>query len=205
MKNENELSIPRAVRSQQVKKQIYDAAISLLHDYGYEYITVANICKLAHVSTGSFYHYFDSKDTLMANFFIEGYEQFKQAQTAPLDDPIDDIVSFFCSYSDYCQAQGLDFIRHFYTPFNKCMDMRRSMTPSGHYALPSMFETAEKIRAAVNKGILQPDIDANQIADDLCTIEKGCIFEWCICDGSFTIRDLTQRLLRNYLKAYLKN
>lgn len=194
---------PRAIKSQQTRENIYQAAMQLLNEYGYEYITVSNICKLAKVSTGSFYHYFESKDVLMANFFFEAYNKFEEKYQTELEDPLENIIQFFCCYADFCQEKGLDFIRNFYTPFNRSMSLKGSRTGNGEFVLPGMQSSMEKLRRETEKGVFRADCDLDQIAEDLCTITKGCIYEWCVSDGSFVIRELVERLLLNYLKAYL--
>ena len=45
---------PQKVRSERTQKALYDAACTLMHDYGYDYMTVQNICKLAGETTGAF-------------------------------------------------------------------------------------------------------------------------------------------------------
>jgi AcrR family transcriptional regulator len=204
MKSTVSLSTPRAVKSQQVKERIYQAAIQLLHEYGYEYITVSNICTLAKVSVGSFYHHFSSKEALMANFFIEAYNDYARKSEQEYEDPIDDAIQYLCGYADFCQEQGLDFIRNFYTPFNRSMDMHLNVTASGEFSLPVLAKTAEKLQNGIAHGIFQEDMDSQQVSEDLCIIEKGCIYEWCVTEGSFMIRELSERLLRNYLKTFLK-
>ncbi len=197
------ISTPRALKSQQTKDKIYQAALQLLKQYGYEYITVSNICHLAEVSTGSFYHFFDSKDTLMANFFYEAYEKMPREEKT-FDNPIDEIIEGLCFYSEFCQSQGLDFIRHFYTPFNKAMDSRHALNANGKFDLPLLADAGEKIKKYISSGYLKSETDPYQLANDLCTIEKGIIFEWCTSDGSFTIKDKTHLLLSNYVKAFVK-
>ncbi len=201
--NNKSVSVPRSIRSQQIKESIYNAAMDLLKEYGYEYITVKNICKLADVSTGSFYHYFKSKDDLMSNFFFEAYRKFSQeGKLTPKENILDNILLFFVLYSEFCQEQGLDFIRNFYTPFNRSMDMRQLIDHEGKSSLPSMAVAINYILEAQKRGILADTIPAQRLADDLCTIEKGCIYEWCVSDGDFNIRDLVERLLKNYLSSY---
>lgn len=196
---ENKLTTPRALKSQQTKERIYQAGLTLLKQYGYQYITVNNICQLAEVSTGSFYHFFDSKDTLLANFFVEAYNQMPTKETE-YDDPIEEIIDGLCYYSEFCQNQGLDFIRHFYNPFNKSM----SVNISNNLNLPILSNTSDKIKKAIHQGILKEETDPIQLATDLCTIEKGIIFEWCTSEGSFIIRDKSYAILSTYVKSYLK-
>ncbi|MNC45163.1 Bacterial regulatory protein, tetR family [compost metagenome] len=52
----------RQLKSQQVKENIHNAAIRMLKEYEYDYLTVRNVCKEANVSTGTFYHHFKNKD-----------------------------------------------------------------------------------------------------------------------------------------------
>ncbi len=201
---ESPVSVPRSVKREQIKEHIYKVAMQLLKEYGYEYITVKNICTMADVSTGSFYHYFKSKDDLISNFFLEAYAKFSQeGKLKPGEDTIENILQFFFLYSDFCQEQGLDFIRNFYTPFNRSMDMNPAPKAGGKCRLPSLLETERYITEAQEKGVLSDRISAGQLADDLCTIEKGCIYEWCVTNGEFRIRDLVERLLRNYLSSYI--
>lgn len=195
------ISTPRALKSQQTKEKIYQAAMNLLHEYGYEYITVNNICRIAEVSTGSFYHFFDSKDTLIANFFYEAYEKMPRVEKQ-FDNPIDQIVDGLCFYAEFCQNQGLDFIRHFYTPFNKAMDSRIGLNSNGTFDLPYLAEAAKNIQAAVDSGFLNENTDSHQLAKDMCTIVKGIIFEWCTSDGSYSLKDKAYSILSNYVRAY---
>ena len=37
---------------------------------------------------------------------------------------------------------------------------------------------------------------------DICTIVKGCIFEWCLVNGDMDIRESVYRIIGNYLKPY---
>lgn len=192
------LTTPRALKSQQTKEKIYQAGLTLLKEYGYQYITVNNICQLAEVSTGSFYHFFDSKDTLLANFFSEAYNTMPAVERT-FDDPIEEIISGLCYYSEFCQNQGLDFIRHFYTPYNKSMALDDNSPKR-----PILKKTVEIIEKAIASGFLKEEVNPVQLANDLCTIEKGIIYEWCTSDGSFTIRDKTHAILSAYVKAYLR-
>jgi hypothetical protein len=84
------------------------------------------------------------------------------------------------------------------------MDMHLNVTASGEFSLPVLAKTAEKLQNGIAHGIFQEDMDFQQVSEDLCIIEKGCIYEWCVTEGSFMIRELSERLLRNYLKTFLK-
>ena len=113
------LKVPRKVRSRQVKQKIFDAALSLIQEKGYEYVTVSNVCQTAKVSVGSFYHHFGNKDELLSYYFVAGYERYKnESQPPESDDFIEQILYIFGLYVRFCLDQDIQFIKNFYTPSN---------------------------------------------------------------------------------------
>lgn len=197
------IAAPRSVKRAKAKEKIFDAAMQLLQEYGYDYITVNNICEMAGISTGNFYHYFENKDELMSNFFIVAWEKFEETERIDATgDAITDIVAFFVSYSQFCEDQGLEFVRHFYLPTNTSLSMIITPSADEHFALPSLSNCERQIRSAQEAGILSKEADPIQLADDLCTLEKGCVFEWCVSDGRFRLAELTERLLTQFLESW---
>lgn len=65
----------------QTKSKIVSAAWQLFYDQGFDNTTVDEIIKLSGTSKGSFYHYFESKDSLigsLAYLFDEKYAELEQ-------------------------------------------------------------------------------------------------------------------------------
>jgi TetR/AcrR family transcriptional regulator, fatty acid metabolism regulator protein len=55
----------RQQRSMRTKQRIYEKSIELINAYGYENVTIADICKHSHIPVGTFYHYYPSKDDIL--------------------------------------------------------------------------------------------------------------------------------------------
>lgn len=55
----------RQQRSLQTRENIYNTAMELINRYGYENVTINDICEKASVSVGTFYHQFSSKDEIL--------------------------------------------------------------------------------------------------------------------------------------------
>ena len=200
------IAAPRSVKRQKAREKIFESALQLLKEFGYEYLTIGNICEVAGISTGNFYHYFDSKESLLSQFFIDAYEKFLNEEGQPdTGDLVSDIIAYYCAYADFCEEHGLEFIRNFYSPYNRVLDMTPSGGGENEFGLTSMNETRDKIERAREAGFFSADIDAVQMAQDLCNIEKGIIFNWCVSEGSFHISDETRRLLTHYLQPYRIN
>lgn len=66
---------PRATATAQRRQAILDAALACFVQQGVTEATLATIRERAHVSTGSLYHHFPSKDHLAAALYIEGLRQ----------------------------------------------------------------------------------------------------------------------------------
>jgi AcrR family transcriptional regulator len=95
----------RTINSQRVKRRIYDCAIKLFRQYGYENVSVEDIAKVSKTSIGSFYHHFKSKDELPILFLqtylqsaFEEYEEQKlplfRNSNVPLIDQLCDFLLF---------------------------------------------------------------------------------------------------------------
>jgi len=66
---------PRATATAQRRQAILDAALACFVQQGVTEATLATIRAQAHVSTGSLYYHFPSKDHLAAALYIEGLQQ----------------------------------------------------------------------------------------------------------------------------------
>jgi len=64
-------STPRAVKTEQTRKKILTVGTRLLRLYGYDNTSIRQICEEAQVATGTFYHLFDSKESLLQAVFGE--------------------------------------------------------------------------------------------------------------------------------------
>ena len=66
----------RQEKAIETKNRIYNAAINLMDRKGFEKITITDISKKAGVSVGAFYHYFKSKNDILAEIFRKADEYF---------------------------------------------------------------------------------------------------------------------------------
>ena len=196
---ENAIKISRQVRSHQVKQHILEAAVELLTKYGYERVTVDNVCETANVSVGSFYHHFKDKGELLAYCFAAKYEKYSQKYENELgEDLIENIIIICNTYTKFCMEQGVQFIRNFYTPNNKCLDIS-DVDLEGETNLPIGTKVYNELKKANEKGYLIPAIDISRVVVDMCIIEKGFMFEWALTNGKYDLLQNVQRIFRHML------
>lgn len=72
----------------QTRERILTAGLALIDEHGYEAATVASIRSKAGVSNGSFFHFFDSKESLAAELFLDAIRAYHQAMLRAVHDGI---------------------------------------------------------------------------------------------------------------------
>lgn len=201
----SQLSTPRAVRGEKVKEDIFKGAIKLMRKHGYKYVTVRNICSACDISTGTFYHYFTGKDDLFSYYLAEGFNNYlksKDEEALKGKSLIEKIVALDTWYIEYCSEPGLDFLCSYYTPQNKSLHTRGSKPGKSYSALNIRILNA--IEEGIEAGEIAKEHSAKDICDDHCVILKGCIFDWCISNGSYDLIAYVEKMV-NILFASYKN
>lgn len=79
----NTIQHPRTARGEHSRAAIFEAALALFQERGYEATTMRAIADRAGVSLGSSYHYFASKEHLVLEFYRHTH-QLHLAATAPM-------------------------------------------------------------------------------------------------------------------------
>ncbi len=80
------------------KTKLLDAAVSVIRIKGYEATTIDDICQRAKITKGSFFHHFESKETLAVSaarhFAAMADTAFSTAPYQQLMDPIDRLLGY---------------------------------------------------------------------------------------------------------------
>ena len=66
----------RKKQAKETRTRIYETAVELMQEHGFENITVEEICKQAGVAVGSFYYHFQSKNDILTEIFHRADEYF---------------------------------------------------------------------------------------------------------------------------------
>ena len=84
----------RKTSKNQTKSRIVSAAWQLFYRYGYDNTTIDDIVEASNTSKGSFYHYFESKDSLLGSLsylFDEKYDELSETLDPSLS-PLDKLI-----------------------------------------------------------------------------------------------------------------
>lgn len=184
------------------REKIIDTTISIIRENGADALTVRNVCDTAGLSIGTFYHYFRDKDDLMMYFLKETSFVSFELKT-PLSNISGRISELYMHLIHKYMDLGLDFMKSFYSTSNRSLSAFMG-EENGLFAEDSVMARSEKeMNEALKRGFIKTGSDIHLLCIDICTIVKGCVFEWCLNDGKPDIESSLNRILDNYLGSFL--
>lgn len=187
--------------SRECKDAILKATIALIEEIGADAVTVRKVIEKADVSTGTFYHYFADKNDLMMAFVREESFDCFELQT-PVNDVAGRQAELYMHLIHRYQALGKDFMKRFYTTDNQALSAYLDET-EGQFAEGTVMARSEKeLKISAEQGYLPSSANLHLIAMDMCTIVKGCVFEWCLTNERMEIEPTLRRILGAYVSAY---
>lgn len=176
------------------KGKIVAAAWKLFYEQGYEETTVEEIIEESHTSRGSFYHYFDGKDALLSTLsylFDEEYEKLKE-NIKEDDDPFDTLIFLNRELFQMIENRvSIDLMSRLYSSqlvtkgFKHLLDHNRV-----YYRLLRAIATKGQ-----ETGVFRTDWTINDIVKLYALEERALIYDWCLCDGEYSLSDYAAKIL----------
>ena len=183
------------------KQQIINAAVMLIKRDGAEQLTVRKVVEASGLSIGTFYHHFKDKDDLLMDFVKESSFS-DTVLTAPLSEPAARICELYMHLIRRYMDLGCDFMKSFYTTGNQALSAYMG-TGNGAFQPDTVMARCElELTSAKAERFLSADADPHELSKDICTIVKGCVFEWCLSDGRINVEKTLLRILKRYLKVF---
>lgn len=185
----------RQIQAINTKNKIYNAAVELLENNGYQNIRIEDICKQAGVSVGSFYTHFNSKNDILVEIFKKADDYFREEVSKSLGDKstFDKIIDYFDFYAKYDESLGIDMAKQLYTFDNKMF------ITEGRYMQGLLNEI---IIDAQKNGYLNLDIPATEITKQLFVVARGVVYDWCLHDGEYNVRETMKNFIKRMLSTY---
>ena len=180
MPKKNQLT-SRQLQSLQTKHNLYESAVRLMKQHPLEEITIAEICKAAGVSVGSFYTHFSTKTDILVEMYeqADGYFDHKFKDLIPSSSITDDIINYFKIYAEYNNNLGIETIKQLYTCNNKLFIAK------GRYMQNVLQGLIEKGQAS---GQLDLSLSAWEMTEYLFIAARGVIYNWCLHDGAYDLK-----------------
>lgn len=183
--------------------RIISAAWKLFYEQGYDDTTVEDIVFESETSKGSFYHYFDSKDALLgtlSSVFDEKYEELLPTMGEDMD-----------------AIAKLTYLNH---ELFAMIDSSVSMDLLARLLATQLLARGEKhlldrnrvyfrllrqiVKAGLQDGQLNPDFTANEIVKAYALFERALMYDWCLCNGDYSLVTYSDRMMPLFLEKFRK-
>jgi len=188
----------RAEQAEETRERIFKAARRLFGKKGYEKTGMDDIAEAAGVSVGTCYHHFGSKYRIFQEVYQRSDQYFRQEVPALLTAPDwrGKVVEFFRTcYGGLIVSDGIELSRHLFVPTNDLFLREDS----------GMLDTlSEIISQGQSAGEISLQKDARSLADFLFVIARGVVFDWCLHNGSYDVREKLGEHIEFVMKAHIK-
>ncbi|MBR1693714.1 MAG: TetR/AcrR family transcriptional regulator [Lachnospiraceae bacterium] len=184
------------------KEKIINTTVSIIRKKGADSVTVRNVCTEAGLSIGTFYHYFRDKDDLLMYFLRETSFDSFDLETS-VSDIAGRISELYMHLIRRYMELGLVFMKSFYSTGNRSLSAYMGEVDGTFASGTVMARSETEIQNAQDHGIINENADVHELCMDICTIVKGCVFEWCLTDGTMDIETTLYRIIRSLITNHL--
>ena len=178
--------------------KILNAAWKLFAEKGYDETTVDEIIEATHTSKGTFYHYFKSKEDLLSLFsyiFDERYEELSKKLDVDMNSFDKLIVLCNECFSTIENDYPIDLVARMYSSHLFAKNSKHLLDKNRiYYKL-----LRNVITEGQQRGHIRDDLSPAEIIKAYTIAERGLIYDWCVCNGEYSLRDYGCRMMKMYL------
>ena len=195
-----ERNTPQALRSREKKQAIFEIAMQMFEEYGYEQTTVRDICRNAGITTSSFYNFFGDKLGVLLQFYYEILARgacHLELTEDNLAQPYQSLCDYFTSIADFCDRFGKDVVQQ------AVISVPR-LTAGGYDALPrdsGIRQIQAFLEAGKDAGTVAPGADCRGDAEYLLMGAHGVLMYWITLTQGESYRETAARLLPRVFSA----
>ena len=182
------------------KGRIINAAWDLFYEQGYDETTVEEIIERSGTSKGSFYHYFEGKDALLGSLAYIFDEEYARLQAMlPADMPSMDKLLYlnrelFAVIEDRID---IELLTRLYST---------QLTTKGEkHLLDSKRIYYKLLRSIVaegqKNGELTEEMSAKEIVKLYAMSERALIYDWCLCNGEYSLASYAKKAMPMFLSG----
>ncbi len=170
-------------KTSETQKIIFDKAMALMGEKGFQGTTVRDICAEANIPIGTFYNCYKSKIDILKTIYEDGDKYIHDAVEHEFKGKtaIEKLHIFAYHYAQLNVRTGIDVMRVLFYPTNEWFADIRPMQVL-------MQVIVDEGKAS---GELRSDVNTEDVVGYVFDIFRGVCYNWCIHGASF---DITQRM-----------
>ena len=182
------------------KGKIINAAWDLFYEQGYENTTVDEIIDASGTSKGSFYHYFEGKDALLGSLSYIFDEEYARLQNVLSDDMSAFEKLLYLNSELFLMIEDridIDLLTRLYST--------QLITKGEKHLLDNKRLYYKLLKQIVTKGQsdgeLTTEMTANEIVKLYAICERSLIYDWCLCNGEYSITGYAKKMMPMFLSG----
>ena len=165
-------------RTSETQQIIFDAAMRLMSEKGFQGTTVRDICAEAGVPIGTFYNCYRSKVEILKRIYDAG-DAYIQTDSHDHSLGAPEMLRAFAErYARLNEQTGIDVLRVLFYPSNEWFSIER----------PMQLYVRRFVEEGQRRGELRADLTADEIVLSLFDILRGVCYNWCVCNGDFDLK-----------------
>ena len=183
------------------KGRIIEAAWRLFYRQGYDDTTVEEIIEESGTSRGSFYHYFEGKDSLLSTvsyLFDQKYEELSQTMD-PDQDRFEQLMylnrELFAMIEN---SVSLDLLARLYSS--------QLITRGDKHLLDHNRTYYKLLRQIVlqgqERGELRSDVTVNEMVRVYALCERALIYDWCLSEGDYSLLQYGSVMMPRFFRDF---
>ena len=191
-------------KERNTKGKIIVAAWKLFYEQGYDNTTVEEIIEESGTSKGSFYHYFEGKDALLSSLsylFDEKYEEL-MTDINPEMNAIDKLIFLNTELFGMIEnGISLELLARLFST---------QLITKGEKHLLDRNRTYYKVIREIildgqQKGEVTIEYSVNEIVKAYAMFERALMYDWCICNGEYSLKRYSVQMMPMLLAQYRGN
>lgn len=189
--------------SRNTKGKIVSAAWKLFYEQGFDETTVEDIVEESETSKGSFYHYFEGKDDLLGTLsylFDEKYQEI--SETLDMEENTFEILMYLNRelFEMVENSISVELAARLYSTQVITHGERHLLDHDRYYykLLRQVINTGKQ------RGELSDEMTVNEAVKLYALCERALIYDWCICNGEYSLHEYSQRVLPMMLNKLKK-
>lgn len=193
----------RKQQALRTREKIFNTTMKLASKNGFTSLKIADICKAAGVSVGTFYHYFPSLDAVFQEQYI-AYDEFIAAsiREKPLSAScIDQMYQLFSLMYDYVSERGVQFIVRQYSGQFKQINTANTVFFCENRI---MFKTLLSVlRNGVENGELKAETPVDFVTNSMLIFARGLTIDWALRNGTYDLKSVAFQHLDLMIRQFV--
>ena len=190
-----------AEQKNKTKKKIVAAAWRLFYKNGYDHTTVDAIIKESGTSKGTFYHYFNGKDSLLSSLsylFDDKYEELLQ-EMEPEMNSFDKLLYLNRELFQMIETSvSRELLATLYSSQLVTKGERHLLDQNRiYYRMLNDIAAEGQLR-----GQILTDTPAHEIARIYALCERALLYDWCIHEGDYSLKEYGEKMMPIFMGSF---